>query len=103
MGLFIRVWVYVALVDRQTDRCLCHDTDSSPRRQAWGGRRCRGKREEWKVCGTDECQLPRQDFRGQQCHLLPRIVKLDRRRAALSWLPYEPKSSELRASVFVCV
>lgn len=66
---------------------------------AWGGRRCRGKREEWKVCGVEDCPLPHQDFRAQQCSLLTRIVNLDPRRAALSWLPYEPKRRKKKCRI----
>ncbi|XP_068213215.1 A disintegrin and metalloproteinase with thrombospondin motifs 3-like [Palaemon carinicauda] len=66
---------------------------------AWGGRRCRGKREEWKLCGQEECPLPHHDFRAQQCNLLRNIAKLDPRRAALSWLPYESKKRRKKCRI----
>ncbi|KAG7159640.1 A disintegrin and metalloproteinase with thrombospondin motifs 14-like 2, partial [Homarus americanus] len=66
---------------------------------AWGGRRCRGKREEWKVCGVEECPLPRIDIRAQQCSFITRIVNLDLRRSALSWLPYEPKRRKKKCRI----
>ena len=65
----------------------------------WGGRTCRGKREEWKICGTNECLAP-EDFRAQQCSQLSQIVNLDKRRADLNWRPYEPKNSKCTNLIF---
>ncbi|CAL4063966.1 unnamed protein product, partial [Meganyctiphanes norvegica] len=60
----------------------------------WGGRQCSGKREEWRICGTAECPEPHRDFKAQQCKNLRNRVKLDRRRAKLNWLSYEPKNKK---------
>lgn len=66
---------------------------------AWGGRRCRGKREEWRLCGTEDCPLPRIDLRAQQCSILTSMVNLDSRRAALRWQPYEPRRRRKRCRI----
>ena len=61
-------------------------------RPAFGGRYCKGKSEEWKICETAECAEPI-DLRALQCNLLSYLVQLDKRKSTLTWLPIEPNKS----------
>ncbi|KAF2368770.1 Thrombospondin type-1 (TSP1) repeat [Trinorchestia longiramus] len=64
----------------------------------WGGKSCRGKKEEWRVCGRSACDSPT-DVRANHCSQLSNLVELDQRMSQLDWLPYEPKSKRLKCRV----
>ncbi|XP_019875502.2 A disintegrin and metalloproteinase with thrombospondin motifs 2 [Aethina tumida] len=56
---------------------------------SYGGKACEGANEEWRVCNTGDCPAPLQDFRAQQCKMLPRLYNFQLDRAKFTWLPYE--------------
>lgn len=63
---------------------------------AYGGKFCKGSREEFSICSKNPCPEPLRDFRAEQCARLPNLIKLDDPvKMNMTWLPYESEKSIL--------
>lgn len=59
---------------------------------AYGGRPCSGPMFQYRVCNSEECPGPYEDFRAQQC--AKRNSYYIHQNAKHSWVPHEPDDGE---------
>ncbi|GLV41283.1 ADAM metallopeptidase with thrombospondin type 1 motif B [Carabus blaptoides fortunei] len=70
---------------------------------AYGGKLCKGSREEFSICSKDPCPEPLRDIRAEQCARLPKLIKLDDPvKMNMTWLPYESEK-KLTKCQLICL